>query len=145
MDNKSLEIMSYKIRKHAINAVFSAASGHPGGSLSIADILAVLYFDKMNIEDPKDDERDRFVLSKGHCSPALYGALCEKGYIKKEDITTFRHIDSCLQGHPDMKSVPGVDMSTGSLGQGVSAACGMALNAKIDKKDYRVYAICPDK
>ena len=144
MDNKSLEIISYKIRKHAINAVYSAASGHPGGSLSIADILSVLYFDKMNITDPKDEMRDRFVLSKGHCSPALYGALCEKGFIKKEDITTFRHVDSYLQGHPDMKNVPGVDMSTGSLGQGVSTACGMALNAKIDNKDYRVYAILGD-
>jgi transketolase len=144
MDNKSLEIISYKIRKHAINAVYSAASGHPGGSLSIADILSVLYFDKMNITDPKDEMRDRFVLSKGHCSPALYGALCEKGFIKKEDITTFRHVDSFLQGHPDMKNVPGVDMSTGSLGQGVSTACGMAMNAKIDNKDYRVYAILGD-
>lgn len=144
MDNKSLEIISYKIRKHAINAVYNAASGHPGGSLSIADILAVLYFDKMNITDPNDEMRDRFVLSKGHCSPALYGALAEKCFINKEDITTFRHIDSYLQGHPDMKNVPGVDMSTGSLGQGVSAACGMALNAKIDNKDYRVYAILGD-
>ncbi len=144
MDNKSLEIISYKIRKHAINAVYSAASGHPGGSLSIADILSVLYFDKMNITDPTDENRDRFVLSKGHCSPALYGALCEKGFIKKEDITTFRHIDSYLQGHPDMKNVPGVDMSTGSLGQGVSTACGMALAGKIDNKDYRVYAILGD-
>ncbi|MBE7052974.1 MAG: transketolase [Ruminococcaceae bacterium] len=144
MDNKSLEIISYKIRKHAINAVYNAASGHPGGSLSIADILAVLYFDKMNITDPNDEMRDRFVLSKGHCSPALYGALAEKDFINKEDITTFRHIDSYLQGHPDMKNVPGVDMSTGSLGQGVSTACGMALNAKIDNKDYRVYAILGD-
>ena len=144
MDNKSLEIISYKIRKHAINAVYNAASGHPGGSLSIADILAVLYFDKMNITDPNDEMRDRFVLSKGHCSPALYGALAEKDFINKEDITTFRHIDSYLQGHTDMKNVPGVDMSTGSLGQGVSTACGMALNAKIDNKDYRVYAILGD-
>ena len=144
MDNKSLEIISYKIRKHAINAVFSASSGHPGGSLSIADILAVLYFEEMNVNDPKDENRDRLVLSKGHCSPALYGALCEKGFINKEDITTFRRTDSYLQGHPDMKNVPGVDMSTGSLGQGVSAACGMALNAKIDSKDYRVYAILGD-
>lgn len=146
MDNKSLEILSYKIRKHAIEAVYSASSGHPGGSLSIADILSVLYFDEMNVnpENPKDENRDRFVLSKGHCSPALYGVLAEKGFIKKEDIKTFRKTDSYLQGHPDMKSIPGVDMSTGSLGQGISAACGMALAGKLDKKDYRVYSILGD-
>lgn len=146
MDNKSLMITAYKIRKHVIEAVYHPQAGHPGGSLSIADILSVLYFDKMNVSPDKvnDPDRDRFVLSKGHCSPALYGALAEKGFIPKEDIKTFRHIDSYLQGHPDMKGVPGVDMSTGSLGQGVSAACGMALAGKLDKRDYRVYSILGD-
>lgn len=146
MNNKELMITAYKIRKHVIEAVFHPQAGHPGGSLSIADILSVLYFDKMNVspDKAKDPDRDRFVLSKGHCSPALYGALAEKGFIPKDDIKTFRHIDSYLQGHPDMKSVPGVDMSTGSLGQGISAACGMALAGKIDKKDYRVYSILGD-
>ena len=146
MNNKELMITAYKIRKHVIEAVFHPQAGHPGGSLSIADILSVLYFDKMNVspDKAKDPDRDRFVLSKGHCSPALYGALAEKGFIPKDDIKTFRHIDSYLQGHPDMKSVPGVDMSTGSLGQGISAACGMALAGKVDKKDYRVYSILGD-
>ena len=146
MDNQSLMITAYKIRKHVIEAVYHPQAGHPGGSLSIADILSVLYFDKMNVSPDKvnDPDRDRFVLSKGHCSPALYGALAEKGFIPKEDIKTFRHIDSYLQGHPDMKGVPGVDMSTGSLGQGVSAACGMALAGKLDKRDYRVYSILGD-
>lgn len=146
MDNLTLEKTAYKIRKHALEAVYSAASGHPGGSLSIADILSVLYFDEMNVDakNPKDENRDRFVLSKGHCAPALYGALAEKGFFPVEDIKTFRRIDSYLQGHPDMKGVPGVDMSTGSLGQGVCAANGMALAGKLDKKDYRVYAILGD-
>ncbi len=146
MNNKELMITAYKIRKHVIEAVFHPQAGHPGGSLSIADILSVLYFDKMNVspDKAKDPDRDRFVLSKGHCSPALYGALAEKGFIPKDDIKTFRHIDSYLQGHPDMKSIPGVDMSTGSLGQGISTACGMALAGKIDKKDYRVYSILGD-
>lgn len=146
MDNLTLEKTAYKIRKHALEAVYSASSGHPGGSLSIADILSVLYFDEMNVDvkNPKDENRDRFVLSKGHCAPALYGALAEKGFFPVEDIKTFRRIDSYLQGHPDMKGVPGVDMSTGSLGQGVCAANGMALAGKLDKKDYRVYAILGD-
>ena len=146
MDNLTLEKIAYKIRKHAIDAVYSASSGHPGGSLSIADILAVLYFDEMNVDakNPKDENRDRFVLSKGHCAPALYGALCEKGFFPAEDIKTFRKADSYLQGHPDMKGVPGVDMSTGSLGQGICAANGMALAAKLDNKDYRVYSILGD-
>lgn len=146
MDNLTLEKNAYKIRKHALEAVYSASSGHPGGSLSIADILSVLYFDEMNVDvkNPKDENRDRFVLSKGHCAPALYGALAEKGFFPVEDIKTFRRIDSYLQGHPDMKGVPGVDMSTGSLGQGVCAANGMALAGKLDKKDYRVYAILGD-
>ena len=126
--------------------VYSAASGHPGGSLSIADLLSGLYFDEMKVDvnNPKDPERDRFVLSKGHCAPALYGALAEKGFIPKEDIPTLRRADSYLQGHPDMKGIPGVDMSTGSLGQGICTANGMALAAKLDGKDYRVYTILGD-
>ncbi len=146
LNNTQLELTAYKIRKHAIDAVYSASSGHPGGSLSIADILSVLYFDEMNIDpkNPKDPSRDRFVLSKGHCAPALYGALSEKGFIPKEDIKTFRRTDSYLQGHPDMKGVSGVEMSTGSLGQGICAANGMALAAKLDNKDYRVYAALGD-
>ena len=146
MNNKQLELIAYKIRKHAIDGVYSAKSGHPGGSLSIADIMAVLYFEEMNVDpkNPKNPDRDRFVLSKGHCAPALYGALAEKGFIPKEDIITLRKADSYLQGHPDMKNIPGVDMSTGSLGQGICAANGMALAAKLDKKDYRVYSILGD-
>jgi len=145
-NNTKLELTAYKIRKHAIDAVYSAASGHPGGSLSIADILSVLYFDEMNIDpkNPKDPSRDRLVLSKGHCSPALYGALAERGFFPVEDIKTFRKTESYLQGHPDMKGTSGVEMSTGSLGQGICAANGMALNAKLDNKDYRVYAILGD-
>ncbi len=146
MNNTELELTAYKIRRDAVTAVHSAASGHPGGSLSIADILAVLYFDEMNIDpkNPKNPDRDRFVLSKGHCAPALYGALAERGFFPVEDIKTFRHTDSYLQGHPDMKGVPGVDMSTGSLGQGICAANGMALAAKLDGKSYRVYTILGD-
>lgn len=146
MNNTELELTAYKIRRDAVTAVHSAASGHPGGSLSIADILAVLYFDVMNIDpnNPKNPDRDRFVLSKGHCAPALYGALAERGFFPVEDIKTFRHVDSYLQGHPDMKGVPGVDMSTGSLGQGICAANGMALAAKLDGKSYRVYTILGD-
>ena len=146
LSNTQLELTAYKIRRHAITGVFSAASGHPGGSLSIADILAVLYFDEMNVDvtNPKNPDRDRFVLSKGHCAPALYGALAEKGFIPKEDIPTLRKADSYLQGHPDMKGIPGVDMSTGSLGQGICTANGMALAAKLDNKDYRVYTILGD-
>ncbi|MBR3934580.1 MAG: transketolase [Clostridia bacterium] len=146
LNNTQLELTAYKIRKHAIDGVYSASSGHPGGSLSIADILSVLYFDEMNIDpkDPKKCDRDRFVLSKGHCAPALYGALAERGFIPVEDIKTFRKTTSYLQGHPDMKGTPGVEMSTGSLGQGICAANGMALAAKLDNKDYRVYAILGD-
>ena len=142
----STKIHAYKARKHAITGIYNAASGHPGGSLSIADILAVLYFEKMNIDpqNPKKADRDRFVLSKGHCAPILYGMLAERGYFPTELCGTFRQSDSILQGHPDMKGVPGVDMSTGSLGQGISAANGMALSAKLDNKDYRVYAILGD-
>ena len=143
---RELAIISDKIRKNALTAVYSASSGHPGGSLSIADLLSVLYFEVMNIDpkNPKMEDRDRLVLSKGHCSPALYGALAERGYFPVSDCATFRKADSYLQGHPDMKGVPGVDMSTGSLGQGLSAANGMALNAKLDKKSYRTYAILGD-
>ena len=142
----STKIHAYMARKHAITGIYNAASGHPGGSLSIADILAVLYFEKMNIDpkDPKKADRDRFVLSKGHCAPVLYGMLAERGYFPTELCGTFRQADSILQGHPDMKGVPGVDMSTGSLGQGISAANGMALSAKLDNKDYKVYAILGD-
>ncbi len=130
----------------ALEAVYSAGAGHPGGSLSAADILTYLYMEEMNVnpDEPKAADRDRFVLSKGHCSPALYGVLAERGFIPKEDIKTFRHADSYLQGHPDMKGVPGVDMSTGSLGQGISAACGMAKAAKLNGKDYRVYTMLGD-
>lgn len=141
-----LAIIANKVRKNALTAVYSASSGHPGGSLSIADVLTLLYFEVMNVDpkNPKNPDRDRFVLSKGHCAPALYGTLAEKGYFPVEDIKTFRNISSYLQGHPDMNKVPGVDMSTGSLGQGVCAAGGMALAAKLDKKDYRVYSILGD-
>ncbi len=134
------------IRKHIIDEVFNAASGHPGGSLSCTDILTVLYFHEMRVDvkNPKWEDRDRFVLSKGHCAPALYATLAEKGFFPVEELNKFRHIDSYLQGHPSLKDVPGVDMSTGSLGQGISAAVGMALAAKLDKKDYRVYAILGD-
>lgn len=141
MDKKrvtELSIIANNVRKHALTAVYSAASGHPGGSLSVADVLTLLYFEVMNVDpkNPKMEDRDRFVLSKGHTAPALYGVLAEKGFIPKEDIKTFRNVNSYLQGHPDMNKVPGVDMSTGSLGQGVSAAGGMALAAKLDNKDY---------
>ncbi len=141
-----LQKLAAKIRIGAVTAVHSAKSGHPGGSLSIADVLAYLYFEEMNIDpkNPKWEDRDRFVLSKGHTSPALYAALANRGFFPVEDLTTFRQVDSYLQGHPDMKGTPGVDMSTGSLGLGISAACGMALSAKINNKDYRVYTIVGD-
>ena len=141
-----LKKISKEVRKNIINMVYSAKSGHPGGALSVADILTTLYFYELNINvnNPKDEERDRFVLSKGHSSPALYAVLAEKGFFPKEDLTSFRKIDSYLQGHPDMNKVPGVDMSTGSLGQGLSVSNGMALSAKIDKKSYRVYCILGD-
>ena len=142
----NLKLSAANIRKMALEAIHSAKSGHPGGSLSAADILAYLYMEEMNVDpkNPKDPNRDRFVLSKGHAAPGLYGALAEKGFIPKEDIKTFRNAESYLQGHPDMKGVPGVDMSTGSLGQGVSAACGIALAGKLDNKDYRVFTILGD-
>lgn len=143
---KQLSITAQNIRKHVLEAVYCAKSGHPGGSLSISDVLAYLYFKEMNVDpkDPKCDGRDRFVLSKGHCSPALYSALALKGYFPMDEIKYFRSLGHMLQGHPDMKGVPGVDMSTGSLGQGISAACGIALSAKLSNKDYRVYTILGD-
>jgi len=141
-----LQKIATKIRLGALEGIFNASSGHPGGSLSIADILAYLYFDKMNIDpkDPKNPDRDRLVLSKGHTAPALYAALANRGYFSTELLKTLRTTDSILQGHPDMKHIPGVDMSSGSLGQGISAACGIALSAKLDKKAYRVYTILGD-
>ena len=149
MDNftkKSLRNTAAKIRLGILEEVFSASSGHPGGSLSIAEIITYLYFEEMKVDpaDPKAADRDRLVLSKGHTAPALYSVLAEKGYFPKEDLLTLRQADSYLQGHPDMKGTPGVDMTTGSLGLGVSAACGMALAAKIDGKSYRTYAIVGD-
>ena len=147
----SIKLLSLKrtaadIRMDIIDEVFSAQSGHPGGSLSIADIITYLYFSEMNVNpnNPTWEDRDRFVLSKGHTCPALYAALAEKGFFPKEDLVTFRQADSYLQGHPDMKHIPGVDMSSGSLGQGSSAACGMALSAKLQNKDFRVYTVLGD-
>ena len=142
----SLKLSAANVRKMILEAVHSAKSGHPGGSLSSADILTYLYKEELRADpkNPKDPNRDRFVMSKGHASPLVYSVLAEFGFIPKEDIKTFRKADSYLQGHPDMKGTPGVDMSTGSLGQGISAACGMALAGKYDKKDYRVYAILGD-
>ena len=135
-----------QLRLDIIEEVYSAHSGHPGGSLSIAEILSYLYFEAMRVDpqNPRWADRDRFVLSKGHTSPALYAVLAERGFLPKEDLPTFRSSSSYLQGHPDMKHTPGVDMTTGSLGLGISAACGMALSAKYNKKDFRVYAVCGD-
>ncbi len=141
-----LKSLANDIRLDIIEEVYSAGCGHPGGSLSIADIITYLYFEEMNIdpENPKWDKRDRFVLSKGHTAPALYAALAERGYFPKEELTTLRKTTSRLQGHPDMKGIPGVDMSTGSLGLGISCACGMALSAKAFGNDYRVYTVVGD-
>ena len=146
MDTIRLKKIALEIRKGALTAVYSAQSGHPGGSLSIADLLAYLYFEEMNVDpkNPKMENRDRLVLSKGHTTPAYYAALAEKGFFPKEDLKTFRHKDSYLQGHPDLKHIPGVDMSSGSLGQGISAACGMALSGKISGKNYKVFSIMGD-
>ena len=146
MTNLELQKTAVEIRKGIVTAVHSAKSGHPGGSLSAADIFTYLYFVEMNIDpkNPKDPNRDRFVLSKGHVAPGLYSTLAHRGYFPVEDLKTLRHVGSYLQGHPDMKHIPGVDMSSGSLGQGLSAAVGMALAAKMDQKDYRVYALCGD-
>ena len=146
MNKLELQKTANEIRKGIVSGVHAAKAGHPGGSLSAADIFTYLYFEEMNVDpkNPKDPDRDRFVLSKGHCCPGLYGALAERGYFSPEEMKTLRHIGSMLQGHPNMNDTPGVDMSTGSLGQGISAACGMALAAKLDQKDYRVYAILGD-
>ena len=149
MDNAKLQMLketAKNIRLGVLEGVHAAASGHPGGSLSIADIMTYLYFSEMNVNpaDPKNPDRDRLVLSKGHTAPALYAALAEKGFFSKYELKNLRQVGSFLQGHPDMKGTPGVDMTTGSLGLGVSAACGMALAAKIDGKDYRTYAILGD-
>lgn len=143
---KELEIFAVKERLLLLEGIFNAKAGHPGGSLSIAEILAYLYNVEMKVdpENPKDPNRDRFVLSKGHAAPALYATLALKGFFPTEDMKTLRKADSYLQGHPSMNKVPGVDMSTGSLGQGISAAAGMALAAKLDNKDYRVYTILGD-
>ena len=146
MKKKALMRLAANVRMDILTEVYSANSGHPGGSLSIADVLAYLYKYVLRVDpkNPDDPERDRFVLSKGHTAPALYAILAESGFIPKEDLKTFRHIDSYLQGHPDMKHTPGCDMTSGSLGLGLSAAAGMALGAKHQKKDFRVYAICGD-
>ena len=143
---KDLAITAYKARLLAVEGVHSAASGHPGGSLSCLDALTALYFNEMRVnpDEPKWADRDRFVLSKGHCAPALYAVLALRGFFPPEDMKQLRSIKAHLSGHPDMKHVPGVDMSTGSLGQGLSAAVGMALAAKLQNKDYRTYAICGD-
>ena len=143
---RQLRILAAKSRLGAILGTYHAKSGHPGGSLSAADIFTYLYFKEMNVDpaNPGWADRDRFVLSKGHCCPALYGALALKGYFSGDEIKSLRHIGAMLQGHPDMKGTPGVDMSSGSLGQGISAACGMALAGKYDKADYRVYAMLGD-
>ena len=143
---KELSMTACKIRMGAVTAVHSAKSGHPGGSLSAADILTYLYFQEMNVDpqDPKKDDRDRFVLSKGHIAPGLYSTLAHRGFFPVEELKTLRKIGSRLQGHPDMKKIPGVDMTTGSLGQGISTACGMAKAAKLMNKDFRVYTLLGD-
>ena len=145
-EKAELKITANKVRQLIIEGVFNAKSGHPGGSLSAADIFTYLYFTELNVDpkNPKWADRDRFVLSKGHCCPGLYAALAIKGYFPEKEIKSLRHIGAMLQGHPDMKGTPGVDMSSGSLGQGVSAACGMALAAKMDNASYRVYAMLGD-
>ncbi|MCQ2519873.1 MAG: transketolase [Lachnospiraceae bacterium] len=146
MENLELQKMANEVRKGIVTAVHGAKAGHPGGSLSAADIFTYLYFDEMNIDpkNPKMENRDRFVLSKGHTAPGLYSALANRGYFPVEDLPTLRHLGSYLQGHPCMQETPGVDMSSGSLGQGISAAVGMALAAKLDNKDFRVYTLLGD-
>ena len=143
---KQLQILAAKARMGAILGTYHAKSGHPGGSLSAADMFTYLYFKELNVDPQNPDraDRDRFVLSKGHCCPSLYAVLALKGFFEWEELTVLRHVGAMLQGHPDMKKTPGIDMSTGSLGQGVSAACGMALAAKLDNKDYRVYTLLGD-
>lgn len=146
MTESELKKTANEVRKNIMTAVYHAHSGHPGGSLSAADILTYLYFEEMNIDpkNPKKADRDRFVLSKGHAAPGLYSTLAERGYFDKEELKGLRHVGCFLQGHPDMKHTPGVDMSSGSLGQGISVAVGMALAGKMDNADYRVYALLGD-
>lgn len=146
MNKLELMKIANEVRKGAVTAVYNAKSGHPGGSLSAADIYAYLFFEEMNIDpkEPKKADRDRFVLSKGHTAPGYYAALAHRGFFPVEDLTTLRKAGSYLQGHPDMKHIPGVDMSSGSLGQGISAAVGMALSAKLSNEDYRVYTLLGD-
>ncbi len=146
MNKLELQKVANEVRKGIITSVHAAKAGHPGGSLSAADIFTYLYFEEMNVDpkDPKKADRDRFVLSKGHTAPGLYSALAQKGYFPVEDLETLRHLGSYLQGHPDMKHIPGVDMSSGSLGQGISAAVGMAIVGKMDNADYRVYTLLGD-
>lgn len=146
MNKLELQITANEIRKGIIKAVHSAKSGHPGGSLSAADIFTYLYYEELNVDpkNPDKPDRDRFVLSKGHVAPGLYSTLAQKGFFPKEDLITLRHVGSYLQGHPDMKNIPGVDMSSGSLGQGISTAVGMALSAKMSGDSYRVYTLLGD-
>ncbi len=146
MENLELQKKANEVRKGIVTAVHSAKAGHPGGSLSAADVYTYLYFEEMNIDpaNPKMEDRDRFVLSKGHTAPGLYSTLANRGFFPVEDLTTLRKLGSYLQGHPDMKHIPGVDMSSGSLGQGISAAVGMALGAKMNGKDFRVYTLLGD-
>lgn len=146
MNKLELQKTANEIRKGIVSSVHSAKAGHPGGSLSATEVFTYLYFEEMNIDpkNPKDPNRDRFVLSKGHTAPGLYATLAQRGYFPVEDLLTLRHLGSYLQGHPDMKHIPGVDMSSGSLGQGISAAVGMALSAKISNDDYRVYTLLGD-
>ena len=146
MNNQELKNIAREVRKDIIRSLHAAKAGHPGGSLSAADYFTYLYFEEMNIDpaNPRDPDRDRFVLSKGHTVPGLYAVMAERGYFPKEELLTLRHLGSRLQGHPCMNYLPGIDMSTGSLGQGISAACGMALAAKIQNKSYRVYTVLGD-
>ena len=146
MDNQELKRYALKLRRGILRATHAAASGHPGGSLSATEVFTLLYFEELHVDpkNPDDPKRDRFVLSKGHCAPGLYAALAARGFFPEEDLLTLRHIGSYLQGHPDMKHIPGVDMSSGSLGQGISAAVGMALAAKSYGESYRTYALLGD-
>lgn len=146
MSIDELKIIAKQVRRNIIEEIYTAKSGHPGGSLSCSDILTVLYFQEMNInpQEPQKKDRDRFVLSKGHAAPALYAVLAERGFFPREELKTLRKFESRLQGHPDMKNLPGVDMTTGSLGQGISAACGMAMASKLNKQSNRVYCLLGD-
>ena len=146
MNVQELKKTANEVRKNIVTAVYYAKAGHPGGALSSAEIFTYLYMEEMNADpaDPSNPDRDRFVLSKGHSCPGLYGVMAEKGYFDREELKTFRHVGARLQGHPSMRMLPGIDMSTGSLGQGISSACGMAMSAKIRNKDYRVYTLLGD-